>query len=296
MKKFFYRLNEKVNNLFNKVSNNSDLYQRVSKLVNGVNNINQNNISALTNRVSIASTTFSYLSTNINSYINEIQCLSNSQCIPTPSTTSTIPAITTTLVPITNSTDCDKLLDTTNGKISSTQIQDITCNWSLKSSLGNKYILTLKSLIIQQDVELEILNNVNNSLVLFQNTSISEPIQINDNGYDYTISIKSANSFSGVQFELDFTSQAICSSDTCFNNGTCDVGPDNKAKCTCSGCYSSDSNCQRKYNPCDTYKKCKTLDSNDNPTGNTCQPLETTSSCVAKCYCNGSSTASAFCS
>uniref|UniRef100_A0AAF5CS45 EGF-like domain-containing protein n=1 Tax=Strongyloides stercoralis TaxID=6248 RepID=A0AAF5CS45_STRER len=288
-----YRLNLQINNLFTSVSNDSTLCQQVHNLSIQTNKLLNISLVDLKNRVTNSSNTYNTLIPTLSNYITKVKCMSNSGCIPSHSTTPQPPLITTTLTSINNDSTCNNLL-INNSKILNKKIETVNCNWNLLTISGKKYTLSLQSFIVQGNASIIVHDNLKNKDVITLNNSIENPITIDSNGYNYNISITSDNTLSGVKFEIDYQQLDVCDVNTCSNNGTCIVDPDNMPKCMCTGCWMGSNNCQKKYNPCDTYLKCKTVDGNNNPTGNTCKPLETVDKCVAQCYCKGSNTAKPY--
>ncbi|CEF63198.1 Epidermal growth factor-like domain and CUB domain-containing protein [Strongyloides ratti] len=289
-----YRLNLQIGQLFISVSNDSSLYQTIVNLSTKTDKLLKIDLVNLNNRLKNASTIYNTLIPTLSDYVNKVRCLSNSGCIRVPSTTSPAPIITTTLNSINNSTNCNNLMDN-NTRILNKYFENINCNWNLISESGKKYIITLESFTVQGNANITIHDNLKNKNVITLNGSITNPITIDSNGYNYSISITSADTSSGVIFEIDYENLDVCSMGLCSNNGTCIVNPENMASCICTGCWMESNNCQKKYNPCDTYLKCKTIDQNNNPTNNTCKPLETSTQCSAQCYCNGSQIPKPYC-
>uniref|UniRef100_A0A0K0FL53 EGF-like domain-containing protein n=1 Tax=Strongyloides venezuelensis TaxID=75913 RepID=A0A0K0FL53_STRVS len=289
-----YRLNNKIDILFTSVSNDSSLYQQVLALSIKTNKLLNSELVDLKNRATNATAKYNDLTPTLSYYIKKVQCLSNSGCIPTPSTISTTPLTTTTLTSINDTLSCDKM-KVNDEEISNDKIEEVNCNWNIISKIGYKYNFSLNSFTVQGNANFIIHDNINNNDVIALNKSIVNPITINSNGYNYTISVNSQDSISGVKFDIGYKKFNVCDVDTCANNGTCVVSPENTPKCTCSGCWMSSSNCQVKFDPCSTYVKCKTVDADNNPTGNTCKTVETSTSCTAKCYCKDSQNGTAFC-
>ncbi|CEF63199.1 Epidermal growth factor-like domain and CUB domain-containing protein [Strongyloides ratti] len=276
-------LSNDITNYLSKLNNKTEgscsdgLIKNVQQLYGNVNNILSD--------VNEKQRNILLMEKDIENIKNIAACMKNSNCIP--SQTTSIPTILSTLKPINNET-CDQLNN--NGIISNgKEYENINCQWNINVTESKYILLTINFLYLQGNTSLIITDKLYGNQTIY-NKSIYQEITLSSYSNNYEISLVSNDSYSGASFKITYITNDVCYQNYCQNNGTCIVRPDNTPLCQCKGCFDGDT-CTEALDRCKTYTKCL----QDKNPRNTCSNESNNDDCIAKCYCNGSSTPTAFC-
>uniref|UniRef100_A0A0N5BNY2 EGF-like domain-containing protein n=1 Tax=Strongyloides papillosus TaxID=174720 RepID=A0A0N5BNY2_STREA len=252
-----------------------------------LNNVKElyNNVTNILNDMTVKQNNITIMGDEISKIKNAAVCMKNSMCVESP--TQSMPPILSTIKPFDNTT-CDQLNQ--NGVISNgDKYENINCQWNINATQSKYISLTIDFLYIQGNVSLKISDKFHGNVTEY-NKSVYQPITLQSPSNNYQISVASNDAYSGTSFKLSYSTKDVCYQNYCQNNGTCIVKPDNTPSCQCQGCFKGDT-CNEAYDTCTSYTKCLQA---VNP-NNICKSEETASGCIARCYCGGSSTPTAFC-